>query len=102
NFMFRYIYVATGHKGFEGIAVTEHDEPQAMLGSKLHELAYPEQFKKLKKAEKGEGFENPKTERFEHRANGSEITSLQLRGEYLYTANGSGGFRVYDVNAVDL
>lgn len=101
NFMYRFVYVATGHHGFEAIAVTERDEPQAVIGSKLHELAYPEQFKKLKKSEHG-GFDNPKTDVYEHRANGSEIRSLQLRGEYLYTANGTGGFRVYDTNAVDI
>jgi hypothetical protein len=49
----------------------------------------------------GPNFE-PKTDKYEHRANGSEIRSLQLRGEYLYTANGTGGFRLYDVNAVDI
>ncbi len=102
NFMYRFVYVATGHHGFEAIAVTERDEPQAVIGSKLHEMAYPERFAKLKKNPHGEGFENPKTDKYEHRANGSEIRSLQLRGEYLYAATGTGGFRVYDVNAVDV
>jgi hypothetical protein len=32
---------------------------------------------------------------------GTNIQSLQLRGEYLYTANGEDGFRVYDVANVD-
>jgi hypothetical protein len=32
---------------------------------------------------------------------GDEIRSIQLRGEYLYTANGSGGFRIYDVAQID-
>lgn len=102
NFMFRFVYVATGKHGFEAVAVTERDEPQAVIGSKLHEMAYPKQFAKLKKGPHGEGFDNPKTDKYEHRANGSTIRSLQLRGEYLYTANGTGGFRVYDVNAVDI
>lgn len=102
NFMYRFVYVATGHHGFEAIAVTERQEPQAVIGSKLHEMAFPEEFSKLKKNEHGEGFENPKTDKYEHRANGSEIRSLQLRGEYLYTANGNGGFRVYDVNGIDI
>lgn len=101
NFMYKYVYVATGHHGFEAIQVTEHDQPQAVIGSKLHEMAYPIQYKKLKKNPHGEGF-YPKTNVYEHRANGSEIRSLQLRGEYLYTANGTGGFRVYDVNAIDV
>ncbi|MEW6730624.1 MAG: hypothetical protein AB1489_04735 [Acidobacteriota bacterium] len=100
NFMFRYVYVAVGHHGFEAIAVTERGEPQAVLGSKLHELAYPENFRELKKNKHGEGYE-PETDRYEHRANGSGIYSLQLRGEYLYTANGTGGFRVYDVAQID-
>ena len=29
------------------------------------------------------------------------MLSLQLRGEYLYTANGPGGFRVFDVANMD-
>ena len=46
NFMGRYIYVATGKKGFEAIAVTEHDEPPAVIGSDLQKLAYPNDYKK--------------------------------------------------------
>ena len=46
NFMGRYIYVATGKKGFEAIAVTEHDEPPAVIGSDLQKLAYPDDYKK--------------------------------------------------------
>jgi hypothetical protein len=30
-----------------------------------------------------------------------EILDLQLRGEYLYTANGSDGFEVFDVANID-
>ena len=30
-----------------------------------------------------------------------EVLALQLRGEYLYTANGAGGFRAYDVAQID-
>jgi hypothetical protein len=33
NFMGRYVYVATGNKGFEAIAVAEHDEPEAIYGA---------------------------------------------------------------------
>ena len=32
---------------------------------------------------------------------GDEVPAIQLRGEYLYTANGPGGFRVYDVAKID-
>ncbi|MGA7289760.1 MAG: hypothetical protein WBX02_16775, partial [Terriglobales bacterium] len=35
NFMGRYIYVATGNHGYEAVAVTEQDEPPAVIGSDL-------------------------------------------------------------------
>src|SRR5204863_3485351 len=41
NFLGRYIYVAEGTRGLEAIAVTEREEPQAVIGSELHRLAYP-------------------------------------------------------------
>ena len=47
NFMGRYVYVATGKKGFEAIAVAEHDEPEAIFGSDLQRVAYPDNFKKF-------------------------------------------------------
>src|SRR5262249_43284680 len=31
----------------------------------------------------------------------TEVQSIQLRGEFLYTANGAGGLRVYDVANID-
>ena len=42
NFFGRYVYVGEGHHGFEAVAVTEHDEPQAVIGSYLHKYAYPD------------------------------------------------------------
>ena len=44
NFMGRFVYVATGRGGVEAVAVTERDEPQAVIGSDLHRLAYPEEY----------------------------------------------------------
>ena len=41
NFIGRYCWVAAGEHGFEAVVVTERDEPQAVIGSTLHELAYP-------------------------------------------------------------
>ncbi len=41
NFIGRYAYVGEGRDGFQAVAVTEHDEPQAVIGSYLHKLAYP-------------------------------------------------------------
>ena len=47
NFLGRYAYVGEGRHGFEAVAVTEHDEPQAVIGSYLQKLAYPENFAQL-------------------------------------------------------
>jgi hypothetical protein len=93
NFIGQYLYVATGKHGFEAIEVTETDEPQAVIGSYLHKLAYPDNYKKH--LSQGRELETA----YHH--GGTDIQSVQLRGEYLYTANGPDGFRVYDVANVD-
>jgi hypothetical protein len=93
NFMGRYVWVGEGDDGLEGVAVTEWDEPQAVIGSNLHQLAYPANFA----AHQANGREL--REAYHH--GGNDIRSLQLRGEYLYTASGSDGLRVYDVANID-
>ncbi len=75
--------------GFEAARVTEYDEPQAVIGSRLHELAWPEEFKAFVAGGR-------KLLKAEHHS-GGRIQSLQLRGEYLYAACGEDGLRVYDV-----
>ncbi len=92
NFMFRYVYTGNEGHGFNAVTVTEHDEPQAVIGSTLHRDAYPKEFE-------------------EHLAHGREldeidhhpdtVLGLQLRGEYLYAARGKGGLTIYDVHAID-
>ena len=52
NFMGRYVYVGEGRHGFEAVAVTEHDEPQAVIGSYLQKLAYPENFARHQKTQR--------------------------------------------------
>ncbi len=106
NFMGRFCWVAAGEHGFEGVVVTERDEPQAVIGSTLHKLAYPENYREhvehkgeLEHAHEHPGkdigdsilkpFEKPK------------ILSLQARGEYLYAACGTGGLRVFDIAFID-
>jgi hypothetical protein len=100
NFFGRYIWVGEGSSGFEAVAVTEREEPQAVIGSYLHKLAYPDDYAAHKKRNDQllrykEGFEESKYH------SGKDIRSLQVRGEYLYTANGPDGFRVFDVANVD-
>jgi len=93
NFMGKYVYVATGEDGFEAVAVTETEEPQAVIGSYLHKLAYPDYY--------NAHLANTKELKVSHHHGGSDVRSVQLRGEYLYTANGPDGFRVFDVANVD-
>jgi hypothetical protein len=93
NFMGRYVYVAAEHS-LEVATVTEHEEPQAVKGSTLHKLAYPENYRKFV-----EGGRQIKTF-FEHKGN-PEVLQVQVRGEYAYVAAGKGGLRVYDVAQID-
>jgi hypothetical protein len=92
NFMGRYIYVATGKKGFEAVAVAEHDEPEAIYGSDLQRIAYPDDFKKF--VARGREL----TTDYRHAGN---VLDIQARGEYAYAATGSGGLRVYDIANID-
>jgi hypothetical protein len=93
NFMGRYVFVASGKSGFEAVAVTEHDEPPAVVGSDFHKIAYPDDFKKHVDA-KGELKEA-------YRHAGAEVLDVQARGEYLYAAMGKSGLRVFDIANVD-
>jgi hypothetical protein len=92
NFMGRYILVATGKHGFEAITVAEHDEPEAIYGSDLQRLAYPDNFKK---------FVAGKRQLAPVAEHEGAIFDIQARGEYAYTANGKGGMRVYDIANID-
>jgi hypothetical protein len=93
NFMGRYIYVASGDHGYEAVAVTEHDEPPAVIGSDLQKLAYPDDYDKHVK--------NNRELREAYGHAGSNVLDVQARGEYLYAAMGRGGLRVYDIANVD-
>jgi len=102
--------------GFEAVRVTEWDEPQAVLGSYLHRYAYPDYYRQfveergreLSDWTRGKTFDgglSGETQAFEQFANVHEGTRdrvgcLQLRGEYMYVAEGRGGFRVYDVASI--
>jgi len=92
NFMGRYVFVATGDKGYEAVAVAEHDEPEAIIGSDLQRMAYPDNYqhhlarkRELQTAEEHHG----------------HVVDLQARGEYLYAAEGKHGFRIYDIANID-
>ena len=77
-------------KHIEAVNVTEWDEPQAVIGSYLHKYAYPDWFQNHEKR----GKQLP--ESHSHTTDG-EARCIALRGEYMFVAEGAGGFRVYDV-----
>jgi len=74
----------------EAVQVTEWDEPQAVIGSYLHRHAYPDWHAAHEKRERR------LTEAHDHGTNG-RVGCIALRGEYLFSAEGAGGMRVYDV-----
>ena len=86
NFMGRYVYVADGAKGFQAVVTAEHDEPEAVFGSDLQRMAYPDDYKEHV-ARAGR-----LTTALRHAGN---VLDVQLRGEYLYAAMGRDGFRIY-------
>jgi len=92
NFLGRYVYVATGDRGFEAIAVAEHDEPEAIYGSDLHRVAYPENYRKFVAGNR------QLVAVARHEGN---VLDMQSRGEYAYAASGKGGLRIYDIANVD-
>jgi hypothetical protein len=93
NFMGRYVYVASG-EALEAVVATEHDEPQAVFGSTLHKVAYPDDYRKF--VDGGRALRTA----YEHKGN-PRVLQVQLRGEYAYVAAGEGGLRVYDVAQID-
>ncbi len=92
NFMGRYVYVATGKKGFEAVAVAEHDEPEAIYGSDLQRIAYPADYKK---------FVDHRRELSIASSHEGNVLDVQTRGEYAYAATGPGGLRIYDIANID-
>ncbi len=92
NFIGRFAWLAEGGHGVEAVGVTEREEPQAVIGSRLHELAYPDYFKKHLSAGR------QLAEAHHHEGT---VLDVQLRGEYLYAACGEEGFIAYDVANID-
>ena len=76
----------------DAVRVTEWDEPQAVIGSYLHKYAYPDWYRQHQ--ERSQKLQVAQ----EHKA--GEAQCIQLRGEYLYVAEGRKGMRVYDVASI--
>ncbi|MGB1558768.1 MAG: hypothetical protein ACPHCJ_13375, partial [Oceanococcaceae bacterium] len=77
----------------EAVQVTEWEEPQAVIGSYLHKYAYPDWYgdhqARGRELQTAHG----------HDASG-DVGCLQLRGEYLFVAQGKGGMEAYDVSSI--
>jgi len=102
--------------GFEAVRVTEWDEPQAVIGSYLQRFAYPDYYRmhvernrrELINWTRGETFdpnlsgETRANEQFANVVQGTRgrVGCLQNRGEYIFVAEGRGGFRAYDVASI--
>jgi hypothetical protein len=112
NFIGLHAWLGLGG-GFEAVRVTEWDEPQAVLGSYLHRFAYPDYFRmhvdrnnrELRNWTRGRTFDRNRSgetrplEEFRNIVQGTSgaVRCLQHRGEYMFVAEGRGGFRVYDI-----
>ena len=81
-----------GSGGFEAVRVTEWDEPQAVIGSYLHKYAYPDWYREHIDRDR------KLTESYTQR--GDRTGCLQLRGEYLFVAQGADGMEAYDVVSI--
>jgi hypothetical protein len=75
--------------GLVAAQVTEWEEPQAVIGSYLHQYAYPDNYARH--------LANGRELQTAHEYNDKPTGCLQLRGEYLYAAAGRKGLVVYDV-----
>ena len=95
NFFGRYAYVGEGSEGFrrrrlDGSRTNRRPRSAAICSS----IAYPDNYRTARRGESRQLQEA-------YRAHGKDILDLVLRGEYLYTANGPGGFEVFDVANID-
>lgn len=102
--------------GFQATRVTEWDEPQAVIGSYLQRYAYPDFYRQhvddnhreLRNWVRGSAInghlsgEAGGTEEFQNVVQGTRdrVGCLQMRGEYMFVAEGSGGFAVYDIASI--
>src|SRR5690606_30800712 len=102
--------------GFEAVRVTEWEEPQAVIGSYLHRYAYPDYYRlpvdqngrELRNWVRGKTFAETRSGetramapcRTVVRGTKDRVACLQMRGEYMFVAEGRGGFKVYDIASV--
>jgi hypothetical protein len=106
NLVGKYAWVAAGHKGLFGVVVTETQEPQAVIGSDLHRIAFPDDHVAhlnrhgvLKEAYRHPG--SDPADWLTRPLHKPQVLMVQNRGEYLYAACGADGVRLFDIAFVD-
>lgn len=85
-------YVGT-ERSVSAVQVTEWEEPQAVIGSYLHKYAYPKWYSDHQER-------NRVLQTGHSHSTKDAAHCVQLRGEYLFVAEGKGGMRVYDVASI--
>ncbi|QIE54792.1 hypothetical protein G5B40_04640 [Pikeienuella piscinae] len=83
--------------GLQAVRVTEWEEPQAVFGSYLHRYAYPDDWRMMQNRNKELAWDERNM--VSSQSAPGTVSCLQLRGEYLYAAQGD-GVQVYDVASI--
>jgi hypothetical protein len=91
NFLGHIAYVG-GEEHVTGVQVTEWQEPQAVIGSYLQRYAYPDYFQAHQ--------DNKAVLQNAYPHSGGRAACVQVRGEYLFVAEGENGMQVYDVASI--
>ena len=89
NFIGHYAWLGS-ERNVEAVAVTEWEEPQAVIGSYLQRYAYPDFFRDHERRAQM----LPEAHAADTRG---RAQCIQMRGEYLFVAEGKGGFKAYDI-----
>ena len=91
NFVGYHVY-AGADDSISAVQVTEWDEPQAVIGSYLHQYAYPDWYQDH--LDRNQTLETS----YGHKSGASQC--VQLRGEYLFVAQGNKGMQAFDVASI--
>jgi len=91
NFVGYNAYVG-GENSISAVQVTEWDEPQAVIGSYLHEYAYPDWYQAHQ--------DRNRELQTAYGHSSGPANCVQLRGEYLFVAQGNKGMLAFDVAGI--
>ncbi len=89
NFLGEFAFIAENGHSLTAVKVTEGDEPQPVIGSIFDKVLYPDSYAKFEKG--------GRKLTLSHRRLAPKIVGLALRGEYVIAAEGSAGFKLYDI-----